>query len=307
MSKIGLVLSSGAARGWAHIGAITALEEMGVRPDIVVGASAGALVGGAWLVDALDALEEWGAALGPLNAAQFFQLAVARGGLINADRAFEAFQEFECAIETLPVTFAAVATDLTSGEAHVIDKGPLMSALRASSAIPVLFNAVERDGLWLVDGALSNPMPVSAARTLGADIAIAVDLNARPRVLDRLPMRHGGPPALVEQRARPTTLSSHIAAFVGETRDLIERQIAMARAKALATPRFVETAVATAEIFQAQLTAARAEAAPPDILIAPDLRDAQMLSFDNLAAVKQAGYDAVMAQRAEIEARLESA
>ncbi|GAB4523312.1 MAG: patatin-like phospholipase RssA [Parvularculaceae bacterium] len=304
MPRLGLALSSGAARGWAHLGVLRAFDEMGLEPDIVAGASAGALAGAAYLTDARDALADWAGALSPLNALNFFEVAFAKGGVLSAEPAFKAFADLDCAIESLPKTFIASATDLATGEEARLNRGSLLRALQASTAIPVLFHAVEHEGRWLVDGALSNPLPVSAARDAGAEIVIAVELNAWPRTLDRLKAQPPSFPAATQTAPPADTLQQRLAALVAETRQAIERRLALARAKQRAKPQLFETMVAAIDIFQAQLSAARAAACPPDILIAPDLKGAPLLSFDRGDELIEAGYRAAMDKAEEIERAL---
>ncbi|MEX0645728.1 MAG: patatin-like phospholipase family protein, partial [Parvularculaceae bacterium] len=204
--KLGVVLGSGAARGWAHVGVLKGLEEIGVKPDVIAGCSVGALVGGAYLIGALEEFEAWARELKPLSALKSFALAVSHGGLVNAAPAFKAFAEFDRKIEDLPVKFGAVAADLGTGEEVWITEGSVIDAARASSAIPVIFHAVRRQGRWLVDGAVANPAPVNLARSLGAEIVLSVDLTAVPRVLDRF---NPPPPRIAEiaAEALPALLS----------------------------------------------------------------------------------------------------
>ncbi|MBY0420763.1 MAG: patatin-like phospholipase family protein, partial [Parvularculaceae bacterium] len=129
--KLGLVLGSGAARGWAHVGVLRGLEEIGVKPDVIAGCSVGALVGGAYLVGALGALEAWARELKPLSALKSFSLGVARGGLVNTAPAFRAFHSYDRPIEDLPVRFGAVAADLGTGEEVWLTQGSLVEAARA--------------------------------------------------------------------------------------------------------------------------------------------------------------------------------
>ena len=305
--KIGLVLGSGAARGWAHVGVLQGLEEIGVKPDVIAGCSVGALVGGAHLLGALDELEAWARELSPISALQRFNLKVRRGGFIEVDTAFEAFRSYDKAIEDLPVKFGAVAADLGTGEEVSITKGSVIEAVRASSAIPVVFHAIPKDGRWLVDGALANPAPVSLARALGADIVISVDLNAVPRVLDRFD-GPAGLPAVVEPPAKAAPgLTGAVGKLIDETRAAIRRQIDMAKAKASAAPHLFETAYAAADIFQMHLARARAESCPPDILVKPDMRDAMPNAFDRANEFIEEGRQALLASREEIEAAIASA
>lgn len=280
--KLGLVLGSGAARGWAHVGVLRALDEIGVKPDVIAGCSVGALVGGAYLIGALEEFEAWGRELSPLSAIGAFNFWVNRGGLVDTRPAFDAFSAFDRNIEDLRVKFGAVAADLGTGEEVWITKGSVIDAARASSAIPVLFHAVQRGPRWLVDGAVANPAPVSLARFLGADIVVSVDLNANPRVLSRFNPPPPGVPALdAEQQLRPDgTFSGAITNFIEETRSRIDRQMAIAKARAQAKPQLFETAYAAVDIFQMHLTRLRAEASPPDLHLTPDMRDALPNAFD---------------------------
>ena len=300
----GLVLGSGAARGWAHVGVLQGLEEIGVKPDIIVGCSVGALVGVAHVLGALDELDAWARELKPLSALERFTLKVHRGGLIDTNAAFDAFRDRDKKIEALSVKFAAVATDLATGEEVEITKGSVVDAARASSAIPVLFHAVRFDNRWLVDGALANPAPVSTARRLGADIVVSVDLNAVPRVLDRFDAPPSTAPAIIAASPPRTGVTGAVAKLIDDTRDAIRRQIDFAKARSDAAPRLFETAYAAADIFQMQLARARAEADPPDILLRPDMRDAMPTAFDRADEFIAEGRRTILAERERLEALL---
>lgn len=306
--KLGLVLGSGAARGWAHVGVLRGLEEIGLRPDVVAGCSVGALVGGAYLLGCLEEFEAWARELKPLSALQSFAFSVSRGGLVNTAPAFTAFSEYDRRIETLPVRFGAVACDLGTGEEVWLTEGSVIDAARASSAIPVIFHAVRRDRRWLVDGALANPAPVSLARALGADVVISVDLNAVPRVLERFnppPPPAAPPPAAVEaSSSSPQDLTKAVTRLIDDTRGLIDQQIEAARAKARARPHLFETAYAAADIFQMHLARARATTAPPDIRLEPDMRHALPTAFDRADEFIAEGRRVLLERRGEIEALL---
>lgn len=300
--KIGLALGSGAARGWAHIGVLQGLEEIGVKPDVIAGCSVGALVGGAYLLNALDAFDGWARALKPLSALQRFTLKLDRGGFIDTSTAFDAFRSYDKPIESLPVKYAAVAADLGTGEEVIITEGSVIDAARASSAIPVVFHAVHRENRWLVDGALANPAPISVARKLGADIVIAVDLNAVPRVLDRFDPPPATPPALTPKTQLPaTTFSGAVSRLIEDTQAAVQRQIDFAKARADASPHLFETAYAAADIFQMHLARARAAADPPDIMLRPDMRDAMPTAFDRADEFIEEGRRALLAEADRIK------
>lgn len=302
--KLGLVLGSGAARGWAHVGVLRALEEIGVKPDIIAGCSVGALIGGAYLIGALEEFEAWGRELSPLSAIGAFNFWVNRGGLIDTGPAFDAFAAYDRNIEDLPVKFGAVAADLGTGEEVWITQGSVIDAARASSAIPVLFHAVQRGPRWLVDGAVANPAPVSLARFLGADIVISVDLNANPRVLARFNPPPPSVPAVEAPRqvAPDGSFPGAVTKFLEETRSRIDRQMAIAKARAQAKPQLFETAYAAIDIFQMHLTRMRAETSPPDIHLTPDMRDALPNAFDRADEFIEKGRIALIEKREEIKA-----
>ena len=302
--KLGLALGSGAARGWAHIGVLRGLEEIGVRPQAIAGCSVGALVGGAYLLGALDAFEHWARELKPLSALQQFNLKLVRGGFVDTEPVFEAFRGYDRLIEDLPVRYAAVAADLGTGEEVVITKGSVIDAARASSAIPVVFHAVAHENRWLVDGALANPAPISAARALGADVVVAVDLNAAPKVLERFDPPPPGPPAIVPEPPAATTLSGAVARLIEETQTAVQRQLDLAKSRADAAPHLFETAYAAAEIFQMHLARARAKADPPDVMLKPDMRDAAPIAFDRQDEFIEQGRQALLAEADVIKALL---
>jgi len=179
--KIGLALGGGAARGFAHIGVIKALEAQGIVPDIVVGTSAGAVVG-ALYASGLSGFELQKIAL-DMDASQIGDWSLPDRGVFKG----EALQNFvnrvvaNRPLEKLPRSFSVVATDLKSGESVLFRTGNTGMAVRASSAVPGVFQPVGINGHEYVDGGLVSPIPVRAARSLGADFVIAVDISVNPR------------------------------------------------------------------------------------------------------------------------------
>ncbi|MES9973748.1 MAG: patatin-like phospholipase family protein, partial [Candidatus Thiodiazotropha sp.] len=177
--KIGLVLGSGAARGWSHIGIINGLAEMGIEPDIVSGSSIGALVGAAYAADKVDLLQAWTCSLTWKEIIRFLDPTLLGGGLIQGDRLTDFISEYvkNLEFESLKRQLGVVATDLETGREIWFREGPVMEAVRASISLPGLFTPLRHEGRWLVDGGLANPVPVSLCRAMGADIVIAVNLN----------------------------------------------------------------------------------------------------------------------------------
>lgn len=185
--RLALVLSGGSARAFAHLGVLRVLEREGLRPDLVVGTSAGAIVGALYAsgssvadIEALAASIDWPTLIDidPVKAL----LGGFGLGLASGDR-LEGFlrQAIRVPLQQLPLPFAAVATNLNTGDAVLLNHGDTARALRASSAVPGLYEPV-RSGLHLLgDGQIASPLPVSAARTLGAQVVVAVDVVYPPQ------------------------------------------------------------------------------------------------------------------------------
>ncbi|MBS0352704.1 MAG: patatin-like phospholipase family protein [Proteobacteria bacterium] len=177
--RIGIALGSGSARGWAHIGVLRALAREGIEPTIISGCSIGAFVGAVAAAGDVEKLAVWVESLGWQRVVGLMDMGL-RGGLIKGDRliAFFERQFVDRDFTALPHQFGCVATDLHSGHEIWLREGSVSAAVRASIALPGLIAPVWQDGRLLVDGALVNPVPVSLARAMGADLVIAVELNS---------------------------------------------------------------------------------------------------------------------------------
>ncbi len=179
--KIALVLGGGAARGFAHVGVIRALEQEKIPIDLVVGTSVGSLIGAIYAHDMNSFELEWTAFT--LEKEHLFDYALVSAvmgmGPVKGDK-LEGFIKSKIPavnIENLKIPYAAVATDLNRGTRVVLDRGPIARAVRASSAIPGVFQPVEHQGKVLVDGGVVDNIPIDVAREKGADIVIAVDIS----------------------------------------------------------------------------------------------------------------------------------
>ena len=193
--KLGIALGSGSARGWAHIGVLLALTERGIVLDYVAGCSMGAMVGAAFAAGHISQLESWALALDWKRVVGLLDVGL-WGGVFKGDRLIRMFQgQFvECQFSELPMPFAAVATDLATGKELWLREGKVSDAVRASCTVPGLFRPVLREGRYVVDGSVVNPIPVSLCRAMGADVVIAVDLGSH--MVRRFPL---GPRSLRAQ------------------------------------------------------------------------------------------------------------
>ncbi|MDP9806059.1 NTE family protein [Trueperella bonasi] len=177
--KIAIVLGSGGARGWAHIGVIEELEARGHEVVTVAGASIGALVGGIYAAGKLPELKDWTLGLSKSDVRSLLDFTLGRPGLLKGTRVLKAIEEVTGShnIEDLKIPFTAIAADILTGREVWFQKGPLYLAIRASIAIPTFFTPVRIGNRLLVDGGLLNPVPIEPTLSIEADATIAVDLR----------------------------------------------------------------------------------------------------------------------------------
>jgi len=304
---IGLVLGSGAARGFAHIGVMRALQAHGIKPDIIVGTSMGALVGGCYATNQLDTLEAWARSLTMRRVIGYLDIRIGGSGLIGGGRLANRLQESvgESSIEDLPIRFAAIATEIGTGHEVWLTHGSLSLAVRASYALPGIFPPVQLGGRWLVDGALVNPVPVSAARALGARVVIAVNMDADRFGRGTTIASHGsddGDMQTVAPAPEPRNGFARLRGIFGAERAL-KRQIVAADAR----PSFSSVMIESFNIMQDRLTRMRLAGDPPDVHITPHIGHVGWLDFHRAAesiAVGQAAtekaIDSIMESIAEL-------
>ncbi|BCD68533.1 patatin-like phospholipase family protein [Nitratiruptor sp. YY09-18] len=177
MKKIALVLGSGGARGYAHIGAI---EELAKHFEItaISGASMGALIGGLWAAGKLDEYKEWVLGLDAFDVMKLLDFSFDKRGLVGGDRVMRKLRQImgDVKIEDLSINYTAVATDLKRNREVWFQEGDLLEAIRASIAIPSFFTPIEKEGMLLVDGGILNPLPVAPTMASPSDLTIAVSL-----------------------------------------------------------------------------------------------------------------------------------
>ncbi|MDB5581315.1 MAG: phospholipase [Bradyrhizobium sp.] len=288
---IGLALGGGAARGFAHIGILRTLLAHGIVPNVVVGTSIGAVVGGAYAAGQLDTLEEWARSLQPRNILGYLDIRLNGSGLIGGDRLAS---QLEAAIgptliEDLPLKYATVATEVRTGHEIWLTRGRMVDAMRASYALPGIFSPVLVGDRWLVDGALVNPVPVSAARALGAEIVIAANLSSD--IFSTTIYSHGptaaAPVASVEPEAPKRGFGRLFSA---------ERTMKREFFGGGGRPGISSVMVDAFNIMQDRITRARLAGDPPDLLITP--RVGQIGWFDFHRAEDLIAHGARSAERA---------
>jgi len=178
--SVALVLSSGGARGYAHIGVIEALENHGFTISSVTGCSMGAVIGGIYAAGGLEKFKNWACGLQRTDVFKLYDFVLSSQGLIRGERVFKEIESYipDRNIEDLPIPFKAVATDMNAQKEIVFSSGSLFRALRASSAIPAVVKPAEFEDLELLDGGILNPLPINIAHKNQEDLIVAVDVNA---------------------------------------------------------------------------------------------------------------------------------
>ncbi len=289
-ARIGLALGSGSARGWAHIGVIRALAGNGIKPDIVCGSSIGALVGGAYAAGALDSLEQWVRKLGVWDIVRLMDIRLA-GGLIEGNSLMASIEKHIAGleIESLATPYGAVATNLHNGREIWLQQGGLSSAIRASIALPGLFSPVLTEGRWLVDGGLTNPIPISLCRAMGADIIIAVNLNSDIVGRHLNGRRHKAQP----QEKNRDLFNQLLKRLNQELADTPLSGWLSAKEDNQNIPGLFEVVATAINIMQDRITRSRMAGDPPDVLLSPRLAHIELLEFDRAEEAIAEGQDCV--------------
>ena len=281
-TRIALALGGGAARGWAHIGVLRAFDEAGVQIGMIAGTSIGALVGGCYLAGKLDELEDFARSLTMRRIAGLLDFAIGGSGLFGGMRLNNRMRQHleGIEIEGLGHPFVAVATEISTGHEVWITSGSLITAIRASYALPGIFEPVECNGRTLVDGALVNPVPVSVCRAMEERLVVGVnlhhDLYGRSAVIKHS-ARDSHPQAQpVPEAPRNSTRTGHRLGMTG-------------------------VMVQAFNIIQDRISRARLAGDPPDISLLPRLSDIGLSEFHRAGEAIERGYEAARAQMTEVK------
>lgn len=204
---VALALSSGGARGLAHIGAIEVLKEQGYNITSIAGCSMGALIGGVYAAGKLEDFREWMKTIDRKKMLELTDFSLSLNHLAKGTRIIEAIMEFvpDMLIEDLPIPYCAVATDWKTGREVVLCKGSLFQAIRASISLPSFYEPVRRDGMILIDGGVTNPLPLNRVARREGDILVGVDVSGHDYETQWKEQQE-----LAERRKRSTSLSQKI-------------------------------------------------------------------------------------------------
>lgn len=265
---IGLALGGGSARGWSHIGVIRVLEQAGIQPDVISGTSIGALVGAVYAAGELARFEQWIVGLKFSEIVSYMDISL-NSGLLKGERLMEFFRKdyVDRPIEALPIPFAAVATSLNTGAEVWLRSGSTLDAVRASIALPGLFEPSLIDGKLLVDGGLVNPVPVSLARAMGADIVIAVDLSSN--------IQGDSHQADNAQVQIPQPQDD----WVSKLKNGLETVLPTSAPKAEHLPSILDVITSSINVMQVRITHSRMAEDPPNVMVTPHLAHINLLDF----------------------------
>ena len=280
--RVALALGSGGARGYAHIGAIEEIEARGHEVVAISGSSMGALVGGLAAAGRLEPYTEWARSLTQRDVLRLLDPKWSAPGAIRAQRIFCQVEQIlgEQLIEDLPVPFTAVATDLHARREVWFQRGPLVSAIRASIAIPGVITPVEMNGRLLADGGLMNPVPIEPTAAAAADLTVAISLSGT-----RLPQEQSTP---AREPAEPTWREE----LVGRVRRTVGRpapETVPSAPSLLDELRISDVIGMSMDAMQGLVARYRMAGLPPDVLVVVPVSAARSLEFHRAAEMIDLG------------------
>ncbi|MFM2483631.1 patatin-like phospholipase RssA [Celerinatantimonas yamalensis] len=304
--RLGVALGSGAAKGWSHIGVLLELKKLGITPHYVAGCSIGAYVGAAYANDHLEELEQWVRTLTNWQVFKLLDLGLRQGGLLSGKKVFSMTEALLGArrVEASRIPFAAVATELYTGREVWLKRGNMRRAVRASCGMPGLFSPIRWHGQWLIDGAVSNPVPVSLCRAMGASHVIAIDLQANRFNHHRAVY----PPLLLEAQRMPsvdtradTMFSRMMGVGQGYIQSVIGRLGKHKRQQGPIQPNMMAVMSGALDILEDKLKRARMAGDPPEVIITPRVEDIGLMEFFRAEEAIEAGRQAVRERRDQLE------
>lgn len=311
--KVGLVLGSGSSRGWAHIGAIEALEEARIPIDFIVGCSVGSYVGALYASNSLSSLKEFVLRMNGQKVFSYFDVVFPRSGLLDGTRKVRELFSMHTDVEEfedLALPVCMVATDLKRGGKVLLQSGNIMKALQATMSIPGLFAPVQINGRWLVDGGLVDPVPVGVAKAMAADVVIAVDLNSglisrrEARKQAKRAEEDGGAHVDDAEPEYKYELLKKLADYYESAETSFKTKIHDLFRKEEEIPDIIDTVMTSINIMQERITRINLAVEPPDILVQPRLGDLKMMDFDQVDHSIEEGYLGVMERIDDIKALL---
>lgn len=296
--KLGLALGGGAALGWAHIGIIQILNEEGIEPDIVTGTSIGSLVGACLVADKMEELEAIARGMNWRRMIRLADIQVGKNGFLAGEPVMALLREHlgDTNIEDLARPYAAIASDLVSGEQVVFTSGDIVRAIRASIAIPGVFTPVRSGHQLLVDGGLLNTVPISVCRDLGADLVIGVN------IVGDFEGQAKAAGLLLDDADEGTATPSPRG--LRATFDQLGQSVARFFRKEGKGPGFLGVALTSGALILREIARGHEATSPADIYIEPKVGHITQIEFDKADELIALGRDAITAKLPEIRRAL---
>ncbi len=305
---VSLALGGGAARGWAHIGVLRAFDEAGIDITMIAGTSIGALVGGCYLSGHLDELEDFARSITRTNMLRYMDFTLRGSGLISGERLAKRMAEHikDINIENMDKPFVAIAADIQTGNEIWLHDGPLTTAIRCSYALPGVFQPVENCGKLLVDGAIVNPVPVSACRAYEPEVVIAVNLNnetfGKGTVIRA--SSYDGPSSSFVNLHSKTSCQTDIDEEESSSSSSWLSKLSADKSKKNSHSKSLGVTGVMMEAFniiQDRIARTRLAGDPPDFTIRPRLKDMGLTEFHRAAEAIDLGYEEGLHRLAELE------
>ncbi len=286
--RVSLVLGSGGAKGLAHIGIIYALKAKGYEISSIAGSSIGAMVGGVYAAGKLEEFEQWVRAFTPSGVVSLMDLAWGRGGLVKGDRAIDTLKEIigDRAIESLPIRFTAVASNISQAREVWLNKGSLFDAIRASVSLPLFLTPVQKGEDYLIDGGVLNPVPIAPVFSDDSDLIVAVNLNgdadeALKQQVD------AETEALERERQTDSSFNAAVDKFIKKLRNSDDAE----EDKSLGAYDIASQAF---DAMQGTIARQKLAAYPPDVLIELPRNVCGTMDFDRASPLIDLGYQKAM-------------
>ncbi len=283
-NTLGIALGSGGARGLAHIGVLEELANLGIEPGIVSGTSIGSLIGAGYCSGHLDDMRELALSL-DLRTFLFriMDFGMPRSGFVEGKRINALIQDLmpEATFESLDKPFRCIAANLKTGEEIVFSKGPIHPAIRASISIPGIFTPANDEENYYIDGGLVNPVPVDQLKEMGAEKTIAVDVNHGCLV-------HGKDSGEPEEQSTLGEWAKRIEAKL-KKQDSRHLDKVVNWFKPDPAPNIIDVMGYTLHIIENQVGKVRLKIDPPDLLLAPEVGDIEVLDFHHAKDIIEAG------------------
>ncbi|WP_413167010.1 patatin-like phospholipase family protein [Capilliphycus salinus ALCB114379] len=322
MVQVGLVLGSGGARGWAHIGVIRALEEAEIKVDYLSGASIGAFVGAIYGVESLGKLEDFANEIDVNYLLSLLDISFPNMGLIDGERVVNFIRKFisDKKFEETTIPFRCVATNFLLKKEIVFDSGSLIDAVRASISIPGIFRPFKREEVYLVDGGIVNPVPVSVVKDMGAEVIIAVNLNSDSEAEEA---DSDGYPYISqsdissekideesqerqEKEQQESGIVQNLTGRYDTLKRILPNQIDDWIPDAKTGLNIFDVIGNSINVMEQQVTQIQLQINQPDLLIEPNLMDFGIFDFHQAKPIMQKGYDAAKAKIPQIKEVLET-